>query len=512
VFTKAEWLTVLMLSTLWHFHEARKLAIQHLDGHNLTEMELIEVGRATSISRWVLAGFKSIAGRPQGCVISNEEANAIGHQAAHKVWTIRYQLAVAGDELDLSEDFIERELRSKFSEELAALKATELEHRTKADIERAEREEEERRKQEEEAKAVAEREQLAREEAMRWEAEREERERRAEKDRLAQAMLLEQERLRAEERIREEEVRLERERIERMRIEEESIQKELAELERQEREAKEAEEKRQREKEERLRRRQEIRERERREREEEEERRQLQEIEEKREPEGRARLEKEMPVMAKEPRRQEVDEDAKRGNEAKGRQEREERERQGKPNLSGFGSLWGGKSTSFTSSLFDAASPQKEVTNGGHEPFGWGGSGGVGAIKKTPSTSPLKRPSRHADQSVWGYSRPDSPGGLVIGSQGGSNSESPTTPLFDEAITPYGTSPSVPSPALETPVAAPDFPDPEPIATDRGVSNLERSKMKKAARRKAIKTKALAEAEAAAEELGLSPSFEVDAF
>ncbi|TEB38088.1 hypothetical protein FA13DRAFT_722632 [Coprinellus micaceus] len=172
VFTKAEWLTILTLSTLWHFHEARKLAIQHLDGHNLTEMELIEVGRATSISRWVLAGFKSIAGRPQGCVISNEEANAIGHQAAHKVWTIRYQLAVAGDELDLSEDFIERELRSKFSEELAALKATELEHRTKADIERAEREEEERRKQEEEAKAVAEREQLAEEKRQREKEER----------------------------------------------------------------------------------------------------------------------------------------------------------------------------------------------------------------------------------------------------------------------------------------------------------------------------------------------------
>ena len=110
-------------------------------------MELIEVGRATSISGWVLAGFESIAGRPRGCFISDEEAKAIGHRAAHQIWTIRYQLAVDDDDLHSGEGFIERELRSKFSEELAALKAIELEHRTKADIERVEREEEERRKQ-----------------------------------------------------------------------------------------------------------------------------------------------------------------------------------------------------------------------------------------------------------------------------------------------------------------------------------------------------------------------------
>jgi hypothetical protein len=172
MYTKAEWLTILALSTLWHFHQIRKLAIQHLEEYDMTEMELIRVGRATSISSWVLAGFKSIAGRPRGCIISDEEAGVIGHRAAHQLSTIRYQLAVR--DLDSCEDLIENELLSRFSQELGALKTAELEHRTEADIERGEPQE----KREKEARVIAERQKFTRaelwtkEEAGRMEHER----------------------------------------------------------------------------------------------------------------------------------------------------------------------------------------------------------------------------------------------------------------------------------------------------------------------------------------------------
>ena len=179
------------LSTLWHFHEARKVAIQQLQDGQLTEAELITVGRAQSVPRWVIVGYKSIVERPNDDTISDDEAGAIaGHdyRAIHHLWTIRHKLAVSRDTLD--GEFIEREILSKFEAELDALREVELEHRTEEDIERDRREAEERRIIEEEEQAAAERAETERME----EARREALEKLAEEERLKE----EQSRLREE--------------------------------------------------------------------------------------------------------------------------------------------------------------------------------------------------------------------------------------------------------------------------------------------------------------------------
>ncbi|KAJ3506467.1 hypothetical protein NMY22_g17241 [Coprinellus aureogranulatus] len=268
-FTKDEWLTILTLSTLWHFHDARKLAIQHL-GPELSALELIDVGRACSVPAWVLSGYKSIAARPRRDIITPEEARAIGHEVVNQLWTIRYQLVV--EDLEDRASYIESELHSKFDEELHALKSAESKHKTKADIEREEREAEENRRAQEEAElkiilqleeerrleevrlaeeeefrrlaGEEERRRLAEEEECRrqWEEEQhklefERKVQEEEKRQRDEAERLEKERLRDEERRREEELLVERERIEQMRLEEEKLQRELEEIQRQEEEA-----------------------------------------------------------------------------------------------------------------------------------------------------------------------------------------------------------------------------------------------------------------------------------
>jgi hypothetical protein len=173
---------------LWHFHEARKVAIQQLQDGQLTEAELITVGRALCIPHWVIVGYKSIVGRPNDATISDDEASAVsGHdyRAIHHLWTIRHKLAVSKETLD--DEFIEREILSKFEAELDALRKVELEHRTEEDIEQGAREVEELRILEEEEQAAAER---------------------AEAESMEKARRQAYEKLAEEERLKEEQIRL----------------------------------------------------------------------------------------------------------------------------------------------------------------------------------------------------------------------------------------------------------------------------------------------------------------
>jgi hypothetical protein len=140
-FTKEEWLTILTLSVKWHFHEARKLAIKHLDSL-LTDVELILVGRAAYVSRWVVQGYHALIDRPLDETITEEEGDIIGNREVNRLWAIRcHQLAL----MPPNPGYVARELSSRFSEELVELAAREEEHRTKAEIDEEERLEEERR-------------------------------------------------------------------------------------------------------------------------------------------------------------------------------------------------------------------------------------------------------------------------------------------------------------------------------------------------------------------------------
>lgn len=235
--------------------------------------------------------------------------------------------------------------------------------------EKEEREEQEKTEQEEKKKADEariEQERIAEEE--RKKAQEEEDRKKAEEQRLEQERIAEEERKLKEdqERVRKEE--------EKLRQEEERISRELAELEKEEQEAKARQEK------------------------EEQEAKARQENE---------RKERERVEAEKEERQRAQKEKLKRDREEKEKRDREEKARQEQqkaaaPSL-GFGSLWGGKATSFTNSLFNAVAPPapEPVENG------WG----FGGLKKKPSTSSIsrsvtgslsKKPSRTFDQTKSG--------------------------------------------------------------------------------------------------------------
>ncbi|KAF5317388.1 hypothetical protein D9611_003709 [Ephemerocybe angulata] len=149
-FTKDEWLTILKLSVRWHFHDFRKLAIEHLDG-GLTDIELIKAGRAAYVPRWVLSGYQRLVER-EG-IITVDEADEIGNRTVNTLWIVRYLM-----DRKALDGAIENELAWRFSDEISMLEAEAVQRRTAADIElEAKRAEEERRLEEEQrVKAVAE--------------------------------------------------------------------------------------------------------------------------------------------------------------------------------------------------------------------------------------------------------------------------------------------------------------------------------------------------------------------
>ncbi|KAF6761083.1 hypothetical protein DFP72DRAFT_842730 [Ephemerocybe angulata] len=165
-FTKDEWLTILELSVRWHFHDFRKLAIEHLDG-GLTDIELIKVGRASYVPRWVLSGYQSLVER-EG-IITVDEADDIGNRTVNTLWIVRYLM-----DRKVLDGAIENELVWRFSGEISTLEAEEVRRRTVAELElEAKRAEEERRLEEERrvkaAAEQAERERLEEERARREE-------------------------------------------------------------------------------------------------------------------------------------------------------------------------------------------------------------------------------------------------------------------------------------------------------------------------------------------------------
>lgn len=95
-------------------------------------MGLIRIGRTIFHSRWVLEGYKWFILRPKPDVISEEEAHYIGQETASKLRIIRQRCSVSGGHPSV--DFVERELRSWFTQELSDLKRRELEYPSKLNI------------------------------------------------------------------------------------------------------------------------------------------------------------------------------------------------------------------------------------------------------------------------------------------------------------------------------------------------------------------------------------------
>ncbi|KAJ3537546.1 hypothetical protein NMY22_g5545 [Coprinellus aureogranulatus] len=138
--TKSEWLTILNLSTRWHFPEFRKLAIAHLNPAMSEAIEMITVGRREYIPKWVLQGYAQLVVKKGA--ITEEESELIGHRTAVKLYIVRHELV---ENTQARASKLVRKITERFAEELAMLKGEERARRAKGDV-RIEVEEEQQRR------------------------------------------------------------------------------------------------------------------------------------------------------------------------------------------------------------------------------------------------------------------------------------------------------------------------------------------------------------------------------
>jgi actin-related protein len=248
-FSKEEWLVILELSTLWDFHEFRKLAKEHLERQLDDPIERIIVGRAAYIPRWVVEGYECLVTRSE--CISEQESERIGHLTTVRLYILRHERC-----------FEPAPVPSRFGKEVHQLEQMEKDHMSAEErrVEEEKRLEEERQRHDREEqqrlaeeKARAEREEEERKEREEMECrEREERRieekriaveayRKAEEERLKQECAQEERKGKEkEERRQKEEERLQMEadehnqKKEELRLEADRIAKELAALEKRE--------------------------------------------------------------------------------------------------------------------------------------------------------------------------------------------------------------------------------------------------------------------------------------
>ncbi|KAJ2924524.1 hypothetical protein H1R20_g12566, partial [Candolleomyces eurysporus] len=96
--SKIEWLSILALSTTWHFDHFRALAIHHL-GQELTDpIELVRVGRDSFVPEWVLRGYEALVMKDEA--IEEDQSDMIGDRASVKLYIIRHGLARRLKELE----------------------------------------------------------------------------------------------------------------------------------------------------------------------------------------------------------------------------------------------------------------------------------------------------------------------------------------------------------------------------------------------------------------------------
>ncbi|KAJ7763619.1 hypothetical protein DFH07DRAFT_812587 [Mycena maculata] len=84
---KDDWISVLKLSTLWYFLDARELAIQQLTSRITESVERILLARDYEVSSWLRAGYTDLARREEG--ISMEDAEKIGLRTTVQLYQTR---------------------------------------------------------------------------------------------------------------------------------------------------------------------------------------------------------------------------------------------------------------------------------------------------------------------------------------------------------------------------------------------------------------------------------------
>ncbi|KAF6761089.1 hypothetical protein DFP72DRAFT_31442 [Ephemerocybe angulata] len=128
---KPEWLTILTLSTLWHFLDLRKLAIEHLDPQMGDPIELIMAGRAEYVPRWVMTGYEALVFKPGP--ITEDESNGIGDRTAVRLYIIRHTLRDGEGMLGIGAN-VNGLIRERFGEEMGVLEMGDHERKSLATI------------------------------------------------------------------------------------------------------------------------------------------------------------------------------------------------------------------------------------------------------------------------------------------------------------------------------------------------------------------------------------------
>ncbi|KAJ6565097.1 hypothetical protein B0H10DRAFT_2113908 [Mycena sp. CBHHK59/15] len=88
-----DWISVLKLSTLWYFLDARDLAIRQLTGRAIGSVDRIMLARKYDVAPWLRSGYTELARREEG--ISLEDAAKIGWETTVMLYQTR-EAAIKG--------------------------------------------------------------------------------------------------------------------------------------------------------------------------------------------------------------------------------------------------------------------------------------------------------------------------------------------------------------------------------------------------------------------------------
>ncbi|KAJ7289177.1 hypothetical protein C8J57DRAFT_1164982 [Mycena rebaudengoi] len=117
---KDDWISVLKLSTLWYFIDARDLAIRQLTSMSLGSVERILLSRQYDVAPWLRSGYTELARREEG--ISLGDAEKIGWKTTVQLYQTRevaiksYQTGYRGHHVSSSR-FEHADVEGTFREE-----------------------------------------------------------------------------------------------------------------------------------------------------------------------------------------------------------------------------------------------------------------------------------------------------------------------------------------------------------------------------------------------------------
>jgi hypothetical protein len=144
--TKAEWLSVLKLSTKWFFNDLRRLAISNLPSSTTGAIDLICLAKEYRVHDWLLAGYERVVDRLvsptffsllQG-TLSAQEGKRIGMEVALELSGIAIrQLRSGGD--TIAPDIRKNNILEAFKEEFDRIQQDERQFMTRAEAEKKSR-------------------------------------------------------------------------------------------------------------------------------------------------------------------------------------------------------------------------------------------------------------------------------------------------------------------------------------------------------------------------------------